>query len=68
MNKFAVLLTRERAKMAMNEWENYHSDIFRALCSVYKKLGQFFFRNYSSTRLNNKKLVDTPVLLRVINI
>ena len=47
MNKFAVLLTRERAKMAMNEWENYHSDIFRALCSVYKKLGQFFFRNYS---------------------
>ena len=29
--------------MAINEWENDDFDILRALHSVCKKLGQFFF-------------------------
>ena len=35
--KFVVLLTAEKLKVAMNEWENDDSDILQALYSVYKK-------------------------------
>ena len=41
MNKF-VSLTNE-VKTGKNKWEYDDSDFLRALCSVYKKLGQFFF-------------------------
>ena len=40
----------------MNEWGNDDSDILRVLYSVYKKLGPFFFQNYSLTCLNNDTL------------
>ena len=43
MKKVVALLTKEKEKIAMNEWKNDDSDIFWALCSVYKKWGQFFF-------------------------
>ena len=36
-----------KGKMAKNEWENDDSDFFQALCSVYRKLEQFFFHTYS---------------------
>ena len=38
-----------KGKAAKNEWENNDSDFFRALCSVYKKLGQLLFHIYSLT-------------------
>ena len=47
-NKEIHSITNER-KTAKNEWENDNSDFFRALCSVYKKLGQFFFHTFSLT-------------------
>ena len=50
--------------MAENEWENDYSDFLQSLCSVYKKLRQFFFHTYSLTCLKN----DTSDLLKVINI
>ena len=37
MKKVVALLTKEKEKMAMNEWKNGDSDIFRALYSLYKK-------------------------------
>ena len=33
----------DEGKMAKNEWENNDSEFLRALYSVCKKLGQFFF-------------------------
>ena len=36
-------------KAAQNKWENDDSYFFRALCSVYKKLGQLFFHTYRLT-------------------
>ena len=42
MKKFVAKLTKEKGKMAISEWENDDSDIFQALYSVYKNLGQFF--------------------------
>ena len=38
MKKFVALLTKEKGKVAMNEWENDGSDILRALYSVYEKI------------------------------
>ena len=38
MNEEICCITNEE-KMAKNEWENYDSDFFLALYSVYKKLG-----------------------------
>ena len=65
MKKFAALLTKEKGKLAMNEWENDDSDILRALYSVYKqKLGQVLFHTYLLICLMDK---DTSVLLKVIN-
>ena len=34
MKKFVALLTKEKGKTAMNEWENDDSDILQALYSV----------------------------------
>ena len=34
--EIVALLTQEKGKTAMNEWENDDSDILRALHSVYK--------------------------------
>ena len=42
MKKFVELLTKEKGKSGMNEWENDDSDKHRALYSGYKKLVQFF--------------------------
>ena len=64
MKKFVALLTKEKGKTAKNEWENDDSDILRALCSAYKKTGQFFFHIYSLTCLNK----DASVLLKVMTI
>ena len=43
--EIVALLTKEKGKTAMNEWENDDSDILRASHSVYK-WGQFFFHTY----------------------
>ena len=64
MKKFVALLTKEKGKTAMSEYENDDCDIFRALYGAYKKLGQFCFHTYSLTCLNK----DTSILLKVINI
>ena len=42
MNKGICCIAHE-GKTAKNIWENNDSDFLRALCNVYKKLGQFFF-------------------------
>ena len=63
MDEEIYCITNE-GKTAKNEWENYESDSFRALCSVYNKLEQFFFHTFSLTE--SKK--DTSVLLKIINI
>ena len=34
MKKFVALLTKEKGKTAMNEWENDDSDILQTLYSV----------------------------------
>ena len=49
---------------AKNESENDGSDFLWAIHSVYKKLGQFFFRTDSFNCLKK----DPSVLLKVINI
>lgn len=46
MKKFIALLTQEKVKTAMNDWENDDSDILQVIHSVYKKLRQFFFYAY----------------------
>ena len=38
MKKFVALLTQEKVKTAMNDWENDDSDILQVIHSVYKKL------------------------------
>ena len=40
-----------KGKTAKNEWGYDDSDFLRALYSVHKKLGQFFFHTYSLTCL-----------------
>ena len=52
MKKFIALLTKEKGKTAMNDWEHDDSDIFQALYNVYKKLQQFFYHTYLLTCLN----------------
>ena len=52
-----------KGKTVKTEWENV-TDFLRALYSLYKKLGQFFFHTYSLTSSNK----DTSVLLKDINI
>ena len=42
MNEEINCITK-KGKTAKNEWENDDSDFLVALCSVYEKLGQFFF-------------------------
>ena len=49
---------------AKNELENDGSDFLWAIYSIYKKLGQFFFRTDSFNCLKK----DPSVLLKVINI
>ena len=64
MKKFVVLLTKEKGKLATNEWENDDSDILQALYSVYKKkIGQVLFHTYFLICLMDK---DTSVLLKVM--
>ena len=46
--KIVALLTKEKGKPAMNEWENDDSDIPWAFCSVYKQIRTTFFYTYSS--------------------
>ena len=43
MKKFVALLTKEKGKMAINEWENDDSDILWALYSAYKKIRKIIF-------------------------
>ena len=38
MKKFVALLTQEKVKTAMNDWENDDSDILQVIHSVYKKI------------------------------
>lgn len=38
MKKFVALLTQEKVKTAMNDWENDDSDILQVIYSVYKKI------------------------------
>ena len=57
MKKFVALVTKEKGKTAINEWENNDSDKLRALYSI-------FFQNYLLTCLKQ----DIPNLLKVIDI
>ena len=43
MKKFVALLTEEKGKIAMKEWENDECDILQAVYSVYKKLRTILF-------------------------
>ena len=43
MKKFVALLTKEKGKTAMNEWENDESDILWSSCIVYKKIKTILF-------------------------
>ena len=43
MKKFVALLTEEKGKTAMNEWENDDSDKRQALYSGYKKIKAIYF-------------------------
>ena len=43
MKKFVALLTKEKGKTAMNEWENGDFEILRALYSVYKKISAILY-------------------------
>ena len=64
MKKFVASLTKEKGKLATNEWENDDSDILQALYSVYKKkIGQVLFHTYLLICLMDK---DTSVLLKVM--
>ena len=58
-----ILCIINKGKTVKTEWENV-TDFLRALYSLYKKLGQFFFHTYSLTSSNR----DTSVLLKDINI
>ena len=50
MNEEIHCITNKgKRKTAINEWKNDNSVILRALYSVHKKLGQFFFHTYSLT-------------------
>ena len=42
MKKFVALITKEKPKVAMNEWKN-DSDILRALNNVYKQVRTILF-------------------------
>ena len=65
MKKFVALLTKEKEKTVMNEWENDDSDILRALYSVYKKITTILF-SYLLVYLFKQRYIS--VLLKVINI
>ena len=43
MKKFVALLTKEKGKTAMNEWENDESDILWSSYIVYKKIKTILF-------------------------
>ena len=58
-----ILCIINKGKTVKTVWENV-TDFLRALYSLYKKLGQFFFHTYSLTSSNK----DTSVLLKDINI
>ena len=58
-----ILCIINKGKTVKTEWENV-TGFLRALYSLYKKLGQFFFHTYSLTSSNK----DTSVLLKDINI
>ena len=58
-----ILCIINKGKTVKTEWENV-TDFLRALYSLYKKLGQFFFHTYSLTSSNK----DTSVVLKDINI
>ena len=49
MNEEIQCKAPKQGKAPKNEWENDESDFLRALCSVYKKLGQFSFHAYLIT-------------------
>ena len=64
MKKFVAILTKEKGKTAINEWENNDSDIIRVLYSGYKKNRTILFPYYLLTYLDKY----TPNLLKAINI
>ena len=43
MKKFVALLTKEKGKTAMNEWENDESEILWSSYIVYKKIKTILF-------------------------
>ena len=43
MKKFVALLTKEKGKTAMNEWENDEFDILWSSYIVYKKIKTILF-------------------------
>ena len=63
MKKLVELLTKEKGKMATNEWRNNDSDILELYTMYRAKLGKLFFHTYSLSCFNN----DTSALLKVIN-
>ena len=59
MKKFVALLTKEKRKAAMNEWENDNSDILQPLYSVCK---QKFDNSFSILFFNCYFAVPWPTL------
>ena len=53
-------------KTAKNEWENDDSDFLVALCSVYKKLGQFFFHTLL-TNLFKQRHISSVTSCKYLN-
>ena len=43
MKKFVALVTKEKGKVAMNEWENDCSGMLQALYCEYKKIRTILF-------------------------
>ena len=43
MKKFVALVTKEKGKVAMNEWENDFSGMLQALYCEYKKIRTILF-------------------------
>ena len=66
MQKFVALLTKEKGKMATNEWEIVGSDILRALYRVYKKIRTILF-SYSLIKLFRQRYISSVKSYKYLN-
>ena len=66
MQKFVALLTKEKGKIATNEWEIVGSDILRALYRVYKKIRTILF-SYSLIKLFRQRYISSVKSYKYLN-